>query len=223
MVSNPRLLDAFCGAGGCSVGYVRAGFDVVGVDNRPMPRYPFEFHQADALTFIEEHGHEFDAIHASPPCQAYSSLQSLHKTVERADLLAPTRRALVAVGKPWAIENVIGAPIQHGIYLCGTMFDLRVYRHRWFETPFLIWQPHHPRHTMPAYAHRAPDGRSRKEIYMAGDSFASVTGNAGSYAGPGMGIDWMVGKELSQAIPPAYTAFIGARLMEALTLQEATA
>lgn len=214
---KPRLLDAFCGAGGAGMGYSRAGFDVVGVDIRPMPRYPFTFHQGDALAFIEEHGHEFDAIHASPPCQAYSSLQALHKHIERADLLAPTREALRRTGRPWAIENVIGAPIESGVYLCGTMFDgLRVYRHRWFETPFLIFQPAHPKHTMPAYAHRAPDGRSRKEIYMDGDSFASVTGNAGSYAGPGMGIDWMIGSELSQAIPPAYTEFIGRQLLASL-------
>lgn len=221
-VPPPRLLDLFCGAGGCSVGYQRAGFEVVGVDLAPQPHYPFEFHQGDALEYLREHGHEFDAIHASPPCQAYSSLQALHKHIERADLLAPTREALRLSGRLWVIENVIGAPIQSGIYLCGTMFDLRVYRHRWFETPFLIWQPPHPRHTMPAYAHRAPDGRSRKEIYMAGDSFASVTGNAGSYAGPGMGIDWMIGSELSQAIPPAYTEFVGRELMKAVLDEESS-
>ncbi len=216
-MGRPRLLDTYCKAGGAGMGYSRAGFEVVGVDIEPQPRYPFEFHQGDAIAFIEEHGHEFDAIHASPPCQAYSSLQSLHKHVERADLLAPTRDALRRTGRPWAIENVIGAPIESGVYLCGTMFPgLRVYRHRWFETPFFIFQPVHPKHTMPAYAHRAPDGRSRKEIYMAGDSFASVTGNAGSYAGPGMGIDWMIGLELSQAIPPAYTEFIGRELMSAV-------
>lgn len=218
----PRLLDLFCGAGGAGMGYHRAGFEVVGVDIKPQPRYPFEFHQGDALAFLEEHGREFDAIHASPPCQAYSSLQALHKHIERADLLAPTRDALRATGRPWVIENVIGAPIESGIYLCGTMFPgLRVYRHRWFETPFLIFQPPHPKHTMPAYAHRAPDGRSRKEIYMDGDSFASVTGNAGSYAGPGMGIDWMIGSELSQAIPPAFTEYVGRLLLAALACEVA--
>ena len=214
---RPRLLDLFCGAGGAGMGYHRAGFDVTGVDVRPMPRYPFAFIQADALEYVTEHGHSFDAIHASPPCQAYTSLQALYQHVERADLLAPTRDALIEIGRPWVIENVIGAPIHSGVYLCGTMFDgLRVYRHRWFETPFLIFQPFHPRHTMPAYAHRAPDGRSRKEIYMDGDSFASVTGHIGVYAGPGMGIDWMNGAELSQAIPPAYTKWVGTHLLAAL-------
>lgn len=218
MTAKPRLLDLFSGAGGAAAGYMRAGFHVTGVDLRPQPRYAGdEFVQADALEYVLEHGHEFDAIHASPPCQAYSSLQSLHKHVERADLLGPTRDALRDVGRPWVIENVIGAPMESGIYLCGTMFPgLRVYRHRWFETPFLIFQPPHPRHVFPAYAHRAPDGRSRKQIYMDGDSFASVTGNAGVYAGPGRGIDWMIGAELSQAIPPSYTAFVGGHLMEAI-------
>ena len=103
-----RLLDLFSGAGGAAMGYHRAGFDVVGVDKEPMKRYPFEFHQGDALEYLAEHGHEFDAIHASPPCQAYCSLKSMPNAKKHPELVEPTRALLKASGKPWVIENVIG-------------------------------------------------------------------------------------------------------------------
>jgi DNA (cytosine-5)-methyltransferase 1 len=213
----PRLLDLFCGAGGAGMGYHRAGFEVVGVDIAHQKRYPFEFHQADALEFCREHGHEFDAIHASPPCQAYTPLRAVHGK-DYPDMLAATREALEATGLPWVIENVPGAPINSGIFLCGTMFDLRVYRHRWFETPFMLMQPPHPKHTVKAGGHKAQ--RQRKAHYLAG-GFVTVTGNVGSYCGPAMGIDWMIGEELSQAIPPEYTEYIGAQLLAAVTYQDA--
>lgn len=216
---RPRLLDAFCGAGGCSAGYDAAGFDVTGVDIKPQPRYPYRFIQGDALEYIAAHGREFDVIHASPPCQAYTSLGALHPEKEYPDLLAATRRALQATGRPWAIENVMGAPVHSGIKLCGTMFGLRVYRHRWFETPFLIMQPPHPPHLVKAGGHKSQ--RQRKAHYLAG-GFVTITGNVGSYCGPAMGIDWMTGEELSQAIPPAYTKLIGGHLMAALTLAAAS-
>lgn len=108
---KPRLLDLFCGAGGCAVGYSRAGFEVVGVDSAPMSRFPFEFHQADALEYLAEHGHEFDAIHASPPCQAYSTLRHMPHAKKHPDLVAVTRAALLAANKPYVIENVPGAPL----------------------------------------------------------------------------------------------------------------
>lgn len=206
-------MDAFSGAGGAAVGYSQAGFDVLGVDIRPQPRYPFEFVQGDAIEYIREHGREFAAIHASPPCQSYTSLRAMHPERDYPDLLAATRDALRAAGRPWAIENVIGAPIHSGIFLCGTMFDLRVYRHRWFETPFLLMQPHHPPHLIKAGGHKSQ--RQRKAHYLAG-GFVTITGNVGSYCGPAMGIDWMTGEELSQAIPPAYTRFIGTQLLAAL-------
>jgi DNA (cytosine-5)-methyltransferase 1 len=213
-MNKPRLLDLFSGAGGCARGYQLAGFHVTGVDNRQQPRYVGDaFILGDALDYCAEHGHEYDAIHASPPCQAYTSLGSLHKHKTYPDLLAPTRDALVSTGKPWVIENVVGAPLRGYVQLCGAMFGLRVYRHRRFESPCYFWRPRHPRHTLPALAHRAPSGKSRKEAYLAGECFASVTGNAGNYAGPGMGIDWMIGEELSQAIPPAYCEFIGRQLL----------
>lgn len=103
-------MDLFCGAGGCSMGYHRAGFEVVGVDLHPQKRYPFEFHQADAIKFCREHGHEFDAIHASPPCQAHSALRALQKGKVYPDLIPATRAAVAATGKPYVIENVPGAP-----------------------------------------------------------------------------------------------------------------
>jgi DNA (cytosine-5)-methyltransferase 1 len=214
-MTRPRLLDLFCGAGGCAVGYHRAGFDVVGVDIVPQPRYPFPFVRADALEYVAAQGKEFDAIHASPPCQQYTPLKALHGTKKYADLVAPTRELLVTTGKPWVIENVNGAPLYYAIFLCGTMFGLRVYRHRRFEASFLMLQPEHPAHLVRAGAPGTKGGRGRKAHYMGG-GFVTVCGNVGSYAGPAMGIDWMTGKELSQAIPPGYTQYVGLQLMNAL-------
>jgi len=114
--TRPRLLDVFSGAGGSAVGYHRAGFDVVGIDNRPMPRYPYEHHVADALEYLAEHGHEFDVIHASPPCQAYSITKHSHDK-EHPDLLPSKRRALQALGKPYVIENV-----RHRLYVLHAEF-----------------------------------------------------------------------------------------------------
>lgn len=134
-----RLLDLFCGAGGCSVGYHRAGFEVVGVDHHKMPRYPYEFHQSDALEFLAAHGREFDAVHASPPCQKYCALRHLAKK-DHPDLIPQTRALLRETGLPYVIENVPGAPLLSPVMLCGTMFGLRtdcgaeLRRHRLFET-----------------------------------------------------------------------------------------
>lgn len=212
---RPRILDAFCGAGGAGMGYSLAGFDVVGVDIKAQPRYPFPFIQSDALDYIAAHGHEYDAIHASPPCQAYSVLKSL-SAKKHPDLLPATRTALEGTGRPWVIENVPGAPIRSGVQLCGTMFGLRVYRHRWFETGMLLMQPPHPKHVAKC------DGKKRRSHYLNG-GFVTVTGDVGSWAGVAMGIDWMTGNELSQAIPPAYTKYIGAELMAAIQGRTGTA
>lgn len=217
---RPVLLDLFCGAGGCAVGYHRAGFRVVGVDIKPQKRYPFTFVQADALEYVRRFGKHFDAIHASPPCQQYTALRSLTKK-EYPDLLAQTRNLLIASGKPWVIENVPGAPLHYGVMLCGTMLDgLRVYRHRWFETSFWMWQPEHPKHKVLAGAKGTKGGRQRKAHYESG-GFVTVAGDVGSYCGPAMGIDWMTGDELSQAIPPAYTEFIGRQLIRFFRLRNA--
>src|SRR5688500_14342326 len=127
MTRRPRLLDLFSGAGGCSVGYHRAGFDVVGVDVRPQPRYPFTFHQGDALEFCRAHAHEFDAIHASPPCQAYSVSRHINAgpdAKQHPDLVDATREELERARLPWVMENVVGAPMHRPIVLCGLMFGL---------------------------------------------------------------------------------------------------
>lgn len=212
-MGRPVILDAYCGAGGCAVGYHRAGFDVVGCDIKAQPRYPYTFHQADAIEFIREHGHEFDAIHASPPCQAYTSMRHLAPHIDYPDLVAATREALASTGRLWVIENVPGAPLTHGIFLCGTMFGLRVYRHRRFESSVFMFQPEHPKHLVRSGGFKAQ--RQRKAHYLAG-GFVTVAGNVGSYCGPAMGIDWMTGEELSQAIPPTYTEFVGRQIRNVL-------
>jgi DNA (cytosine-5)-methyltransferase 1 len=214
--ARPKLLDLFCGAGGAAAGYVRAGFDVVGVDINPQPRYPFEFIQADAMTYPLD---GFDAIHASPPCQAFSAASNFGKVRERhADLLTPMRTRLIewcglpSWDKPWVIENVIGAPLR-GVTLCGSMFSLGVLRHRRFESNLMILQPEHQKHvggTTPLRHRRA---------HRAGE-YLTVTSH---FAQPlaqvqmAMDIDWMNHAEIAQAIPPAYTEFIGAQLIRAVT------
>ena len=203
------MLDLFCGAGGCSVGYHRAGFDVVGVDLHPQPNYPFEFHQGDSLDFLE-YRRDFDFIHASPPCQAYTALRSMCGDKEYPDLVADTRTMLINTGIPYVIENVMSAPLIGGIRLCGGMFGLRTYRHRRFESSELLSEPNHPRHVIRTAT------KNRRASWDAG-MHVSITGDVGTYLGlAAMGIDWMNGNELCQAIPPAYTEFIGKQLLRSL-------
>lgn len=213
MPSRPRLLDLFCGAGGCSVGYHRAGFDVVGVDHKPQPRYPFEFHQADALKFLAEHGREFAAIHASPPCQRFSKGTKRWKgrSDTHPDLVGPTRELLGRSRLPWVIENVVCAPLRNAVMLCGTMFGLKVFRHRLFESSILLMAPTHPRHNGTTGAHRgystAASGRNGY-VCVAGHNFERQA------ASEAMGIHWMGSRyELAQAIPPAFTEFVGRQLL----------
>ena len=157
-----KLLDLFCGAGGAGMGYHRAGFEIVGVDIAPQPRYPFEFVQADALEFLADHGHEFDAIHASPPCQGYSIMHNLPwlRGRDYPLLILPAIEMLEALGKPYVVENVMGARHgskmlkkrgleAHGLragWLCGAMFNLPFYRHRLFATNWMWLAPSHPKH-----------------------------------------------------------------------------
>jgi DNA (cytosine-5)-methyltransferase 1 len=206
---KPRLLDLFCGAGGASMGYYRAGFDVVGIDIKPQPRYPFQFIQADALQ-PPVNLKAFDVIHASPPCQAYSVTKSLRKK-NHPDLVAPTRNLLMTSEKPYVIENVIGAPLKVSMVLCGSMFQgLRVYRHRAFECePVLYFPPASCNHSFSMPASKGAYHRldEQKFITCVGHNFQALSGKVA------MGIDWMTRDEMSQAIPPAYTEFIGRQLL----------
>jgi DNA (cytosine-5)-methyltransferase 1 len=226
---RPRLLDLFCGAGGAAVGYHRAGFEVVGIDIEPQPNYPFEFWRGDALKVVEImvdggglqsaiYDRDWAAIHASPPCQAFSGSQVIRGR-EHPDLITPLRPLLEETGLSWVIENVEGAPLRPDYRLCGTMFNLGIpsrgylKRHRIFETSFeppdLSLQCQHP------YGLRS--------IGVYGHTGSKATGNTSGNHGwlvadwrEAMGIDWMTRDELAQAIPPAYTEHIGLHLMEEL-------
>lgn len=230
-MSRPRLVDLFCGAGGCAVGYHRAGFDVVGVDIRPQPNYPFEFHEGDALGYIREHAHEFDAIHASPPCQAHSTIAKQQRarrpdTYDHPDLVDATRRLLRASGLPYVIENVLGAPLENAVMLCGSSFGLDVRRHRLFECSFPMLAPpcaHHWQTPRFRSLDRRRGLKSVVPVYGGGQvaGLVSVVGVHGNlnYSGEralreqAMGIDWMSPYELTQAIPPAMTEHVGGYLM----------
>ena len=296
-----RLLDLFCGAGGAAMGYHRTGFDeIVGVDNVHQPRYPFEFVQADALEYLAEHGHDYEAIHASPPCQGYSIMHNLPwlRGREYPLLILPTLSMLEGLGKPYVVENVMGARHgsatlrkrgleSHGLkagWLCGAMFGLPFYRHRLFETNWMWLAPGHPRHKSQRPRGITSDSRGRgiTEQVVANPvnsewrqyhdgalnilsgyekvpfSYPTIVGERlrangrpkdskiglsngmpetqlanwqngaqGNGVGIGhakgwrlaaeaMGIDWMKRDELTQAIPPAFTEFIGRQLLEAL-------
>jgi DNA (cytosine-5)-methyltransferase 1 len=210
-MSAPTLLDAFCGAGGAGMGYVRAGFDVTGVDIRPQPHYPFTFHQGDALAFIEEHGREYDVIHASPPCQAFTAYRRRGSGVgdKYPDLITSGRSLLAATGKPWVIENVAGAPLSDPIRLCGSSFKLDVRRHRLFETNWPI------RGVVPPCDHgwqtpRFPPASNRTNLRKTVE--VGVRRISLDIQRAAMGIDWMTREELSEAVPPAYTEYLGRQL-----------
>ncbi len=204
-----RGLDLFSGAGGCTRGYQMAGFEMDGVDNRPQPRYVGErFFQADALEFVAEHGHEYDFIHASPPCQAYTRAQNAAGRAHlHPDLVAAVRATLRVAGRPYVIENVVGAPLENAVTLCGLAFGLRVKRHRLFESNMLLLVPPCPSHAVDYYVIFGHEVRNRRHGSAAGRKNSVAKGREA------MGIDWMTRSELSQAIPPAYTKFIGEQLM----------
>lgn len=201
-----RILDTFCGAGGAGFGYHLAGFEVVGVDIAPQKHYPFEFHQADALEYIAEYGREFDAIHASPPCQGYSRMRFLPwlKDKKYPLLIEKTREILQASGKFWVIENVMDAPLAGGV-LCGASLGFPLSRHRRFETNVFFLFPVCPGH---------PIIQSGKAVMATKYRGHGITGVYKDYdANTSLGIDWMTKDELAQAIPPAYTKFIGEQLI----------
>ena len=213
------------------MGYSRAGFDVTGVDNRPMPRYPFPFIQADALEYVAEHGHEYDVIHASPPCQAFTQMSAKYrgyggKADSHQDLLTPTRALLAGFAQPWVIENVPGAKrhMETTLTLHGGLFGLGVHRPRRFESNVMLLAPPGPYTVDPVGVYgRRPDGRRlwtrnngnwrtaavpKKSIIRAARSIEEARAV--------MGIDWMKWEEIREAIPPAYTEYIGRLLLAQL-------
>ena len=217
---EPRLLDLFCCSGGAARGYQRAGFRVHGVDIAPQPRYIGDaFTQADVLGLDPAWvAANFDAVHASPPCQVHSVTANLTGGKGHVDLIPQTRALLLASGLPFIIENVPGAPLIDPIILCGTMFGLRVYRHRLFECSFWALTPPHMPHQGTTNANRGyssfKDGADM--ISVAGHNFRREDGAAA------MGIDWPARREeIAQAIPPAYTEFLGRQLMAQVVRREA--
>jgi DNA (cytosine-5)-methyltransferase 1 len=203
------------------MGYHRAGFDVTGIDNRPQPHYPFDFVQADALAYLAEHGAEFDAVHASPPCNDHSGSRTHPNARHHGTgwVLEATRAALVELGRPWIIENVPGAPMRPDYQLCGCLFPglLNLRRERWFETSwrgFALRAPcTHGAASVSVVAH-SPGRWDRQRLAAAGMILPAGLKATWSAA---MGIDWMTMREMSQAIPPAYTEYLGRLLLDTLT------
>ena len=209
MARKPLALDLFCGAGGASMGLHRAGFIVIGVDIKPQPRYPFSFVQGDALRYPLT---GFDLVWASPHCQRYTALGGREDLSGYPDQIPAVRARLAKCKSLTIIENVIGAPLRVDLTLCANYFGLRSYRHRIFETNFQIKQPPHPAHDKRVNRR----GENRKTHWDNGGHI-TITGDIGSYIGPAaLGIDWMNGNELSQAIPPAYAEYIGRAARKAL-------
>lgn len=205
---KPVLVDGFCGAGGATKGYQRAGFYVIGVDIKPQPHYcGDEFIQADFMDFPLE---GYDAVHASPPCQADSQMSAcrpgLADTYPR--LIAPMRERVRAWGGLYVIENVVGAPLLNSLLLCGSMFGLDLHRHRLFESNV----------PLPLMLHGGHDRPTSKAGHWRPGTIISVSGNCAPIAEArrAMGIDWMTRDELREAIPPQYAEFIGAQLLAAL-------
>lgn len=230
-MTRPTLLDLYCSAGGAARGYQLAGFRVVGVDNRPQPRYcGDEFIQADALDYLgaADLG-DVAAIHASPPCQAYSAARTMTSTQgrEHPQLIEQTRAALAGTGRPYVIENVPGAPLAPHVILCGTMFGLateqyELRRHRLFETSgfFMLTPPcRHNGPVLSVFGTKARDRRRTLGIYGNGGGQQHRPNRYGNKATMAearrlMGIDWMTSREICQAIPPAYTEYVGRHLLD---------
>jgi DNA (cytosine-5)-methyltransferase 1 len=204
---RPVLLDLFCGAGGAGMGYYQAGFDVVGIDIELQLNYPFIFYQREAIKYLLKNGKQFDIIHASPPCQAYSRCARLNKT-KHPDMIAQVRNALqdTVPNKPWIIENVEGSPLINPILLCGNSFELGTYRHRLFESSVKLIEPAHKFHDKPI----TKMGRLPKlgEMMHIVGNFSGILD-----ANKAMGIGWMSQQEIREAIPPAYTKYIGEQLL----------
>lgn len=195
------------------MGYYRAGFDVVGIDIKPQPHYPFEFHQADAM-LISWDG--YDAVHASPPCQAYSPTARFNPHIFYPQLMGVVKTRLLAMDVPYVLENIVGAPMKRGFILCGEMFGLKTFRHRQFELNWPYPEIEHPQHK------GIVDG---KNYYLVAGHSGGIrrgvrVGTAAEWR-EAMGIDWMNRYELAEAVPPAYTEFLGKHMLEHIRSQAA--
>jgi DNA (cytosine-5)-methyltransferase 1 len=222
---RPRLLDAFCCAGAASKGYRDAGFDVIGLDIADQPHYPYEFVRGDAVRLLADRGFmaQFDAVHASPPCQRKSKMTRCRPGLAATypDLLEPVRGLLVRWGGLWIMENVEGAGLPgqddlfgaHGVMLCGAMFGRELYRHRWFRGSVPLHAPNHPRHLKPA----------SKAGHWKPGTVISVEGNCApiALAREVMAADWMPRDRLREAIPPYYAEHLGRQLLEHLASEAA--
>ena len=216
---RPRVLDLYCCQGGASAGYFAAGFDVTGVDREPQPRYPYRFVQAGALGYLRQlittgEIQEYDLIAGSPPCQRRTRCQKIQGR-EHPALIAPTRDMLRATGLPYVIENVPASgydddPLIDPIELCGAMFGLRTYRHRWFESNLTLTAPRHPPHQHATVKMGRPlhDG----DWYHAVGNFSNVP-----YVRRDLGVPWMNRDGLRECIPPAYAEHVGRQVLAHLT------
>lgn len=235
MKTQPVLLDLFCGAGGCGKGYSDAGFEVVGIDIEPQPRYPFPFIQGCAIELLKcllsggrfrpsNNRHVYledvDVIHASPPCQGYSeNMKHLSRPTQM--LIEPCRELLTKSSKPWIIENVEGAPLatettlfgDNGVMLCGTQFGLRIWRHRLFETSFPMASPGPCRHTKPPLNPHREESRQRMRQEFGQVDLEKIWRDEA-------GVPWMDNDSGRQAIPPVFTKFIGTQTLMTLVRGE---
>jgi DNA (cytosine-5)-methyltransferase 1 len=225
-----RLLDLYCCAGGAGLGYHQAGFEVVGVDISPQPRYPFTFIQRNVLALDLKFIRTFDAIHASPPCQFATELRHAPNTKEHPNLIPETRAMLAASGLPYIIENVDGAKghLIDPILLCGSMFGLgaaghQLQRHRWFESNIVIKPPGPCKHTSPVIGIYGGHIRCRSAKHGGRRTRDFEGHNKPALAREAMGMSWATMNQMSEAIPPAYTRFLGEQLIAHIQAKEASA
>jgi len=210
-----KLLDLYCKAGGAAMGYWRAGFhDITGVDHEPQKNYPFDFHQADVFEWCAEHDlSQYDLIHASPPCQKYSQATPEHCRQNHPDYIGKTRELLKATGRPYVIENVQYAPMGNAVMLCGSMFGLKIWRHRFFECcPEIFLSPAACNH---AFRPVLITGQGQRKIKGRREPKPLVKEKRKAIE-----IPWMTGAEITEAIPPAYTEWIGKQLIEQLEVED---